>query len=454
MSAESVSDVASAASPVGSDEFAALIAPLGPFEPAPRLAVAVSGGADSLALVHLADDWARAHAGRVVALIVDHRLRPESTAEARRVAASLAAGGIEAQVLTRKGGPLDRAVQAEARAARYRLLAAWCRAAGVLHLLVAHQRDDQAETFAMRLDRGSGLDGLAGMPAVDERWGLRVLRPLLTVPRARLAATLRARGLGWIEDPSNRDPRFARSRVRALMPALAEAGLDSARLARAATGFGRLRAAFDRMLAEALAATVAVHPAGFCRVDPALFRALPEPLAARALARLLVTVGGRIYPPRGARLARLAHALATGEAGMGRTLGGCLVLRRGGGWLVCREPAAVQGAMTLDAGEAALWDGRFRVAFAGESGARSITVRALGAEGWKALVRAAPDCAESPVPPVVRPSLPAFFHLDEILAVPHLGFVSGAGVSRRVSADFLPARPIGPPRFAFAGAER
>ncbi len=443
------------AAPLDARAFDALLAPFGPFERAPRLAVAVSGGADSLALACLADDWARARGGRIAALIVDHRLRPDSTAEARAVAAMLGALGIEAHLLTRPGGPVTRALQAEARAARYRLLEDWCRAAGVLHLLVAHQREDQAETLLMRLERASGLDGLAAMASVVERRGLRILRPLLTVPRARLEATLRARGLAWIDDPSNRDPRFARARIRALAPALDAAGLGVERLARAAAAFGGVRSAGDRALAALLARAVALHPAGFCRLDPEPLRAAPEPIAARALARVLTCIGGGVYPPRGRRLARLLRALDSASPPFaGRTLGGCRILPRRGRLLVCREAGAIAETVRLAPGRTAFWDRRFALAVAPGPGARPVTVRRLGEAGWARLAAAAPALAETPIPPPVRPGLPAFFDLDDPVAVPHLGFVREDGDRARFSALFRPAHPLAAACFAFAGMER
>src|SRR5262245_21437394 len=169
--------------PLTEAEFAALMRPLGPFEAQPRLAVAVSGGSDSLALTLLLHDWARRQRGVLTALTVDHGLRPEAAAEARQVARWLRARGIRHRVLTwRPAGEARRGgLQAAARAARYRLLGAWCRANGVLHLALAHHREDQAETLLLRLARGSGLDGLAAMAAVSEREGVRLIRPLLAV---------------------------------------------------------------------------------------------------------------------------------------------------------------------------------------------------------------------------------------------------------------------------------
>jgi tRNA(Ile)-lysidine synthase len=239
-------------------DFAALMAPFAPFEPRPLLAVAVSGGGDSMALALLADAWARARGGAVTALTVDHGLRPEAAAEAAQVAAWCAARGIAHVILTHTGPVPRSGVQAAARAARYRLLEAWCRAHRVLHLLLAHQRDDQAETVAIREAAGSGLDGLAGMAAISERDAVRLLRPLLEVPRARLRDVLIGRDQEWIEDPSNRNPAFTRVRVRGDLGRAAP-GSSAAHLAATAARLGRARAAREAEDAAALARLLMLH---------------------------------------------------------------------------------------------------------------------------------------------------------------------------------------------------
>ena len=177
--------------PVGAAEFAGLIGPLGPFEPTPHLAVSVSGGRESLALGLLAQQWTAARGGRVTGLIVDHGLRSASAGEAVRTQGLLGRSGIAAAILSAPGRPRKN-LQAWARAARYALMPDWCRDAGVLHLLVAHHRDDQAETVLANLTRNTSLRGMAGMAAVRELPACRILRP-----GGRAPAGPRACGRGW-----------------------------------------------------------------------------------------------------------------------------------------------------------------------------------------------------------------------------------------------------------------
>lgn len=426
-------------------EFAALMSEFEPFEPKPHVAVAVSGGADSLALAVLLQRWARARGGSVTALIVDHGLRAAAGAEAVRVGKILGGLGLAHHILRWRGAKPAANVQAAARRARYGLLNDWCARRGVLHLALGHQLEDQAETFLLRLGRGSGLDGLAAMPAVAMNRDLRLLRPVLGIPGARLRATLRRRGLDWIEDPSNRDPKHARVRLRALQPNLTEEGLTPDRLAATADRLGRARAALERTTAMVLARAAVVHPAGFIRLDPVPLAAAAPEVGLRALSRIAMLVGGQEYPPRLERLERLYGRIVAGMTA-GATLGGCRFIPQKGGILVVREPATL-AAQPVKAGERLLWDHRFALRIG--RGARprrgGLRLGPLGSDGWaqvRAQVHARVPALAAAIPAPARPGLPALFDGQGVISVPHLGFERGrnhlltmvcAGFSPRIS---------------------
>ncbi|MDB5589813.1 tRNA lysidine(34) synthetase TilS, partial [Enterovirga sp.] len=220
--------------PLGAADFAALFRPLATL-PGPILA-AVSGGPDSTALLHGLAAWSRAEPGRppLVAATVDHGLRAAARDEAEAVGAAAAALGVPHHILTWTRPDGGAVSQARARAARYRLLGELAGSLGCAALATAHTLDDQAETVLLRMAAGSGLAGLAAMRPITGRGAVRLHRPLLAVPKARLVATCRAQGWFFATDPSNADPRHARPRWRALMPGLAAEGLDARRLARLA----------------------------------------------------------------------------------------------------------------------------------------------------------------------------------------------------------------------------
>jgi tRNA(Ile)-lysidine synthase len=431
------------AHPLGPAEFAALIGALGPFERRPEVAIALSGGPDSLCLCLLAAGWAQARGGRATALIVDHGLRETAAAEARQVARWLRARRIDHRILQWTGPKPATGVQAAAREARYDLLGAWCRAEGVLHLLLGHHLDDQAETVTLRRARQSGADGLAGMAAVRELRGLRLLRPLLAVPKSRLRATLIAAGQPWLEDPSNRAGRFARSRLR-LGPAL-----DAAALAHLAAEHASARAARDERTAAWLADHARVDPAGFVRLAVAALASAPLEIGRRALQQVLISVGGNRYPPRQAHLARLVEQIRGGLSS-GRTLAGCRILPWQDQLLVCREAKRIEEVAALVAGVPVLWDRRFRLELVGEL--PGLVVRAL-AGGERAVNAGDWPAPPRPLPAPVRPGLPSVWHGDTVLAVPHLGLVRPWLMRRaRITARFEPEIAVAGAPFHAGGA--
>jgi tRNA(Ile)-lysidine synthase len=279
------------AAPVSAADARALFAE---FKDVPAAILAVSGGPDSLALMWLAARWRRAlkRGPRLVAVTVDHGLRPEAAREARTVKQLAASLGLDHRTLRWTGAKPATGLPAAARTARYRLLAQAARAHGASHVLIAHTRDDQAETVLMRLSRGSGIAGLAAMARMSTRDGVILARPLLDLPKARLVATLEKAGIAFADDPTNRDPRFTRPRLRALMPALAEEGADARNLARLAARFARADAALDILTAGAERYLARIDPApsesGF---DLAAFRALAGEVRVRLLLRAVNRIG-------------------------------------------------------------------------------------------------------------------------------------------------------------------
>jgi len=446
------------ARPLDAPDFAALLDPLLLDAPAPaRIAVACSGGPDSMALAWLAQHWCRARGVALLVLIVDHALRPESAAEAELTQARLAQAGIPARILTRSGDRPTRNLQAAARAVRHALLAQACRQAGIAHLLLAHHLEDQAETVLLRLARGSGVEGLAAMAArrkpgvgggEGEGEGPVLLRPLLTVPRARLAATLQVAGLDAVNDPSNRDRAYARVRLRALAPILAAEGLTAARLAETARHMAACLEVLDDAVAELALGAVRLHPAGYATFRPATLAAARPAVAQKLLARLLAGVAGADYPPRFDRLERLLDTLgrdvAAGRPTGPRTLGGCRLGPARDGWiLLCREARAAAAAV-LPAAESLVWDGRFRLILAPAAVQRGCLVRALGGDGMAWLRRAGRADRPDDPPGPVRASLPVLADAQgHPLAVPHLDWAAADGQHLVAAVSALPIRGIG-----------
>lgn len=310
------------------------------------LIIAASGGPDSTALLLLVAGWAKRlkKAPKLLAVTVDHGLRPQAAAEAIAVKRLAGRLGVAHRTLHWRGKKPATGLQDAARFARYRLLAEAAARSGYAHILTAHTRDDQAETVLLRLARGSGLTGLAGMATASPLPGrgrreIVLVRPLLHVAKARLIATLEAAGLAYAQDPSNIDPRFTRARLRALMPALAAEGLDARGLSRLAVRMRRAEFAIEFAVGAARAALVPeVWPQrGPIAFDGARFLDLPAEVGLRLLGRAIAHCGNEGSVELG-KLESLYDAVRL-EPRLRRTLAGALITLAGNRLSVERAPA-------------------------------------------------------------------------------------------------------------------
>jgi tRNA(Ile)-lysidine synthase len=295
-----------------------------PFEDAERLLIAVSGGPDSTTLLLMAAEWAeRRGATRIEAATVDHGLRPDSAAEASGVAALCEGLGLNHRTLVWKGAKPSTRLQERAREARYRLLIAHARACRADALMTAHHADDQAETVLLRLLRGSGVGGLRGIDERSARDGVVIARPLLSVSKAELIAFVQARGVAYVDDPSNADPRFARTRLRAMLGEFAREGLDARALARLARRAGEADEALTKAAADCEARLGATG-----EIDANALYEAPIAIVQRILSRRIAAAGGRDPSRVGlekieALAARLKQAL-NGRRAIGANVGGAI----------------------------------------------------------------------------------------------------------------------------------
>jgi len=408
-----------------------LISATGPYESAPVICIAVSGGGDSMALALLADQWVKTVGGRLIGLTVDHQLRKNSASEARQVGAWLSERNIEHHTLHWQNPSADNALQENARTARYDLMEGWCREHGVLHLLLAHTAEDQAETFLMRRDRGSGPDGLAAMSAVLERQYCRLVRPLLSVEKTDLRSFLRDQKQDWIEDPSNDDPKFERIRWRNMMT---DQVLSPDGFCQAAERYGQARSVLEQQAARLSARCVSIYPCGFIEIDLAVFVSAQKELSGRVLSRSLMVVGGAMYAPERRKLDRLHDQVCMHEDGVA-TLAGCRVECQNGTIQIARESRFLPPPLPVTAGMKLTWDRRFHLSVAGNMASVSppVTLQPLGARGDAEIKNLLPDLDRHGIPRVVRLSLPALADDDVILNVPHLHYCRERAINNRLN---------------------
>ena len=391
--------------------------------PPAKLGVAVSGGGDSVALLHALARYFKGSSTRLFAVTVDHGLRPEAGAEVDFVAEVAASLSLPHERLNWSGWDGKGNLQDRARAARYDLMARWARARDVPLVALGHTEDDQAETVLMRLARGSGVDGLSAIPRRRCHQGVTFLRPFLGLSRDRLRAYLKRHAIDWIEDSSNTDARFTRVRVRSAAAKLAELGLTVSALCDVAEHMRRSREALDWY--TFIAAHEAAHlDGGDVLIDLRQFRTLPEEIARRLLVHALRWVGSSAYPPRRNALMGAIDAI---RAEKPATLHGCLVLPRKGLIWICREYSAVCN-LEVSAGEA--WDSRWRVS-SHVPPLPGLRMRALGRSGLK-------QCANwraTKRPLATLLASPSLWNGQTLVCAPLAGLASTLAIELTAGAD-------------------
>lgn len=381
-----------------------------------EVGVAVSGGSDSVALLHVL-----AAAGvRVAAVTVNHDLRTEAASEAQFVARLCGALGVPHDVLVWDHGVIAGNLPDAARRARYGMMAAWAAARGIGRVMLGHTADDQAETVLMGLARGAGLDGLCGMRPRWDQGGVRFERQLLDVTRAELRGYLTRAEIGWIDDPTNENTQYQRVRARRALAVLGPLGISVTGLAEVARNLAKARAGLMAALVDAAAG--AQDHAGALAMHKATLLGLPDEIARRFVIAALMWVSGAEYAPRADAIRRMRLAVA---AGRDATLWGCRIRVSETDIRFTREPRAVAA---LVCAPDQLWDDRWRVEGPADAG---LEVRALGAEGLRA-------CKDWRATGISRDALivsPAVWRGDVLVAAPLAGFSNGW--TARIDAGFV-----------------
>lgn len=352
---------------------AALATELAPFA-GQRIGIAISGGSDSRALLQLVVSWARDNKCEIYGATVDHGLRPEAAAEAREVGDICAALGISHEVLRWENWDQRGNLQAEARRARYRLLAQWATRHALATVCLGHTADDVAETFLIRLGRRAGVDGLAQMQTRFSRNNTSFLRPMLNLRRADLRAYLERRKVGWIDDPSNADSRFERVRMRQALEYLEKFDLGVEKISQSAAHLKAASEALRHYAAQAAETVLSVDHCDVLLTRDAM-RAAPQETQRRLLIAALAHVAPPEFAPRAKAIDNLLLALEHREA---TTLSGCKVSFKSNDIRISRELSAISDTRACFGEVKAEWDGRWQVEAAL---AQTYTLRALGADG-------------------------------------------------------------------------
>ena len=380
--------------------------------PPPALGVAVSGGGDSVALLHLLHDFAQTHSVQLHVVTVDHGLRPGASGEAEEVGRLCGSLSVPHTILKWTGWDGQGNLQKAARDARYRMIAEWTRETRLQTVALGHTLDDQAETVLMRLARGAGVDGLSAMAPRRLAHGVTWIRPLLGISRDDLRQELQDRNVSWIEDPSNEDLRFDRIKMREAMKVLTPLGIDAEALGQVAFNMARARDALGWQ-AFLEARRIARVEAGAVRIDWRAYRTLPDEAVRRILLSALGWISGSGYAPRRKPVLALIDALKQGSGG---TIDGCQAWRDRDALWIFREYQPVRDlTCTLDA----FWDGRWQLQ--GGVAEAGLHIAALGSVGVEQL----PAWRATGRPRDVLRVTPAIWRETELVAAPMAGFRNG-----------------------------
>jgi tRNA(Ile)-lysidine synthase len=382
-----------------------------------EVAVAVSGGVDSIVLLHLITNWAKKQQHPLpTALTVNHGLRSESQQEAEFVVSyAKELGAKESFILNWKKQNIKCNVQSQARKARYKLLTAWCKNNNVKHLLVAHHKDDQAETFLLRLERGSGIDGLSSMDYKSFLNGVCILRPLLDFSRSNIEKYANFHQLKWVEDRSNTDLKYRRTLYRNLLKASDNQEILTERICLTALHTKRAAKALMHYTRLAFHGHVNVHDLGYIEIKLSEFYQLPEEIALRLLLYSIMAIGSKHYKPRYDSLIAIFNKILQKNNDVNCTLSECKIRKYGESILIIREASKIQKiTVSLPLNGPIEWDNRFSCTILGNQEC-SVTIAPLRKTQKIPQFLKDYNCC-----PEVFYSLPVVQKDEKVLAYPHV----------------------------------
>jgi len=383
------------------------------------VAIAVSGGSDSVALLRLAHVWWGLAGKTIIALTVDHSLRPESADEARQVAAWCASLGVEHRTLKWQHAGQGN-LSAAARNGRYSLMANFCQTRGISRLYTGHTTDDQAETVLMRFARGSGVDGLAGIASETSIWGLTLVRPFIrNQSRESLRSILREFGQEWIDDPTNDDRSYDRVKARALVKELEPLGVTQASLASLAHRMDLAKRVLQNEADKLAKSALILSPLGFATLDVDALEAAELETACRVIARATAALSGGGFRASLQFEERIVAMALTRARGGGVTQKRCIFRPDGERFHILREPerCASQAQSGKDSG---IWDTRFVYEIRDRSDADDLFIGALGATGLAQIPKDydALSIAWRDAPREARLTTPGLWRGDTLLSAP------------------------------------
>ena len=417
---------------------------LGPYEKNPHLAVAVSGGSDSLCLAILAQEWANNRGGKITALIVDHGLRKNSGKECKETQNILKKRKIFSHCFKWKLSKIPKkGVQEKAREFRYNIFEDWCFKKNIVHLLVAHHFEDQKETFLMRLNDNSNIYGLACMPKILFKKKIRILRPLLDLKKKEIIKYLKEKKVNWIEDPTNVSSKYSRNILRKILPKLEKKGLTDNKLKKILKRAQKERKKIENKLADWLNKYVDINSLGYALINFSSLKLLNKDDFIFIFSRILNMISGSFYVPKSKYVYNFYKKIKSNETINHSNLGGCHIFFFKERLYVCREIFKKDRKQKINFQfNKIVWDNRFEIEqkknknflLKKELG-KSVFIEQLQKDGWnEILLKNEKLKKEFMIPNKIILSLPAIKNKkSDVLYVPHLNYYSNVKSKKEFS---------------------
>ncbi|CAN1592965.1 tilS tRNA(Ile)-lysidine synthase [Candidatus Pelagibacterales bacterium] len=387
-----------------------------------RFAIAVSGGSDSLALSVLAKLYSLENDNAFVSLIIDHKLRKESAEEARVTYKNLTQNKIKAKILTYQGEKFSSNIQKKARDLRYDLFHKYCAKNKIKFLILAHHQDDLIENFYIRLIRGSGIKGLTSLQNIFEySKDFYLLRPLLNFNKQELLSVTKKSYSSWIEDPSNKNDKFLRVRIRKMQTKLQKEGFDPKRIIKTIDNLNTVKDSLDFYIFKSEKKYLNFYKEGYATLKSSIFNNEAQEVIFRVIIKAIHFVSGEYYPPRSDSLKGLMKNLLA-KSFKSSTLGGCLIEKNKNIISFYREDRNVAVETLNKTKQKTNWDDRFLVN-KNFNNQQQFVVKKLGNHGIEYLRKNKFNDYGNKIPVHAKKTLPSFWNNEgQLLFVPFVNF--------------------------------
>ena len=405
-----------------------------------KIAIAVSGGVDSMVLMNLAKESDSLNDKNVFILVVDHGLRAESKQEAKFVKNEAKKLGFPTRILKWKGSKPNKRIQEEARNKRYSLLINFCRENNINNLYLAHHLDDQIETFLFRMFRGSGLQGLTSFSSSYERNGLTLIRPLIDTPKSELISYARRKKINWVEDPSNENQKYDRVKLRKVLPLIYKEGFDKKVFLKSVKKLRLANQALDQITKEFVLQYVIINKNISVFIKQELFLTAPEDVKLRVLQNTIrIFSGERYYSPNYLKILNLMNWARNDNDISAKTLGGTIFRKRKGGLILYKEVKKLNDIkpIKLSKSKYKAWDNRFlikinksvkgEISYLGNEGVKILkSKKILGKKGFNG------------IPLTALYSIPAMWDGKRLISAPFFDYSVDNSVNLKVKKiDYL-----------------